>query len=137
MIELKFQESKEVFPDNAYDGRRFIFPYSITILSQGLGYDKEEEKKAIISISKTTFRRWNYKNDDEIKKVLFVYIRNYIINKLLEGNVNDVEELDVPRAKHGEEKPIDSKKIIEYPPVSFTLDIDELRKTRNKIKIGF
>ena len=137
MIELKYQKPFEEIPDDAYDGRRFIFPYNVTILAQGKGYDKNEVKKIIVSISKLTIRRWDYKNDDEIIKVLFEYVRNFIFDKLLDNNLKDVEKLDIPRAKYGEEKPFDPGKIVDYPPVSFTLDIDELRKEKNKGKMGF
>src|ERR1035438_9100462 len=114
MIELKFLEVKEDFPDNGYDGRRFIFPYILTYQALGLGYDKKEEKRVIVSISKTTIKRWNYKNDDELKKVLFVFTYNLIEKKLVNNNILEIEKFDIPRAKYGEGKPFDPEKIVKY-----------------------
>lgn len=128
MIELKF--FKECEPISEDDNiRKFIFPYNLTVLGQGLDSDNEE-KEIIVSISKDKIQKWNYKNDNDLIKVLYEFALAFIRKKILSNNLFETEYLDIPNTKDYDERPYDPDLIEKYPPPPFCSSLNYLGKNK-------
>lgn len=137
IIEIIFQKPEELYVDNAYDGKKILFMYSIKYLVEVPEFDKIEQKKVIVSISDISLRRWNYKDDYELFKVLFIHVFELIKKKLVSGELNEIEKLDIKVSYEDKEKRYDPNKILDFINVPRQLDLDKLRKESNNIKLGF
>ncbi|MCH8034505.1 MAG: hypothetical protein IH950_12225 [Bacteroidetes bacterium] len=138
MIELKFSKPKEVYADNAYDGRRFEFAYSMKYVAPSPQKDKITQKKAIVSISDDLLRRWNFQNDNDLTKVVFYeFVFKIIQNKLIENNLLNIEKLNLTTAFVNRQIIYDPNKLSEFINILFSIDLEELKRNKNKINIGF
>jgi hypothetical protein len=128
MIELKFFKERELISEED-NIRKFIFPYNLTDLEQGLGSDNEE-KEIIVSISKDKIQKWNYKNDNDLIKVLYEFALAFIKEKILSKNLFENEYLDIPNTKKYDERPYDPDLIEKYPPPPFCSSLNYLGKNK-------
>ena len=138
MIELKFQEAKEIPVDNDFTGRKFKFLYSITYLSKGSETDKVYQNTVIVSISNDLIEEWNYSNNNDLIKVLFQhYVCGLILDKLIENNLREIEKIPLETNSPNVKKIYDPNKIEYYNNITFTIDLEELKGNRNKGRMGF
>jgi len=137
MIELKFKRPSDIYADNAFDGKKYKFLYSIKYVTSGPKLDDEVEYKIIISISNLLLSRWNYQNEDDLFKIFFLFATQLVQNKLIENNLNEVEKLDLQTNTPNVEIKYDPKKIDDFVDKIYTLDLEEIKRDRNKIKMGF
>lgn len=136
MIELKFGSPREVYTDNAYDGRRFEFSYSITYKVHVPEKDNINQKKAIVSISYDLLSKWLFQSDNDLTKVLFhVFVFPHISIKLIKDNLSNIERLDLHTNVVDKKAVYDPNKLLDFVERIFPLDIEELRK--DKVKLGF
>ncbi len=136
-VELIFQIPEELDVDNNYLGKKFLFNYSIKYLVQSPEYDKIEEKKFVVSISNISLRRWDYKNESELHKVLFLHVFECVKEKLANGELNEIEKLDLKVSYEDIEKRYDPNKIPDFINVSFQIDLDESGSKPRNFKMGF
>lgn len=132
IIEIIFQKPEELYVDNAYDGKKISFAYSIKYLVKEPEFDKIEQKKVIVSINDTSLGRWGYKNNSELFKVLFIDVFELIKKKLVSGELNEIENLDKEVSYEDKKNRYDPNKISNFINVSYLLDLDKLRKGSNK-----
>ncbi|OGU62847.1 MAG: hypothetical protein A2V66_07340 [Ignavibacteria bacterium RBG_13_36_8] len=137
MIELKFQKPIETYADNAYDGKKFKFLYTLKYVSSSPKLDEETEHKILISISDLLLKRWNYKNEDDLFKIFFLFAFQLIQKKLVEGNLKEVEKLILQTNTPNVDEKYDPQKIGDFVNKVFTLDLEEIKKDKSKIKMGF
>ncbi|OGU32865.1 MAG: hypothetical protein A2057_14125 [Ignavibacteria bacterium GWA2_35_9] len=137
MIELRFQRPTEIYADNAFSGKKYKFPYTIKYITSGPKLDNEIQYKIIMSISDDLLGRWNYQNEDDLFKVFFWFASELIQNKLIEGTLNEAENLKLQTNTKNTEIIYDPKKIDDFIDKVYSLDLDELKRDKNKIKMGF
>lgn len=137
MIELKFEAPVGIYADNDFSGRKYKFPYNIKFVTKSPKIDNEIQHKVIISISNILFKRWNYQNEADLFKVFFLLVTQLIQDKLIEGNLNEVEYLELHTNTFNSEIKYDPQKINNFIDKVYTLDLDELKRNKNKVKIGF
>ena len=90
-----------------------------------------------MSISDDLLGRWNYQNEDDLFKVFFWFASELIQNKLIEGTLNEAENLKLQTNTKNTEIIYDPKKIDDFIDKVYSLDLDELKRDKNKIKMGF
>jgi len=136
-IEITFQKPEELYVDNNYLGKKYLFNYTLRYLVQGPEYDKIESKKVIVSISNVSLKRWDYKDDTELFKVLFNYVFNFIEKKLVDNDLKEVETLPIEVKYEDKEKKYDPNKIDDFVNIPFQLELDDLKKRQKNFKYGF
>ena len=105
----------------------------------------EDLRQAQIALSEITgeftsddlLGRWNYQNEDDLFKVFFWFASELIQNKLIEGTLNEAENLKLQTNTKNTEIIYDPKKIDDFIDKVYSLDLDELKRDKNKIKMGF
>lgn len=137
MIELKFDKPTEIYADNGFSGKKYKFPYTIKYVTSGPEIDEEVKHKVIISISDILLRRWNYQNEDDLFKIFFLFVFQLIQNKLIEETLNEVENLSLQTNTPDVDVKYDPRKISDFVGKIYTLDLEEIKRDRNKIKMGF
>lgn len=137
MIELKFQKPIETYADNAFDGKKYKLVYTLKYITNGPKLDKEIEHRILISVSDLLLRRWNYQNEDDLFKVFFLFASKCIQNKLIEGTLEEVEQLDLQTNTPDVGIKYDPEKIDDFVNKIYTLDLNELKKNKNNVKMGF
>ena len=137
MFELKFQKPIETYADNAFDGKKYKLLYTLKNVTNGPKLDEEIEHKISISISDLLLRRWNYQNEDDLFKIFFLFASQLIQTKLTEGNLKEVEKLVLQTNTPNVDIKYDPKKIEDFVDKIYTLDLEEIKRDRNKIKMGF
>lgn len=137
MIELKFQKPIETYADNAFDGKKYKQIYTIKFVTNTPKLDEEMEHKILISISDLLLRRWNYKDEGNLFKVFFHFASQLIQNKLAEGTLKEVEKLDLQTNTPNVEIKYDPQKIDDFVDKIYKLDLDELKRNKNTVRMGF
>lgn len=137
MIKLRFNKPTEIYAYNDYSGKKYKFPYTIKYVTSGPELDKEVQHQIIISITNLLLKRWSFQNEDDLLKIFFLRSNEFIKNKLIEGNLNEIEKLDLDTNTLNEEIEYDPQKIDDFVDKIYTFDLDELKRDRNKFKMGF
>ena len=137
MIELKFYKPTEIYADNDFDGKKYKFLYTIKYVSSSPEQDNQKQNKIIISISELLLRRWNYQNEDDLFKILFLFASQLIQNKLIEGTLKELENLNLQTNTPNVNKKYDPRKIDDFVDKIYTLDLEEIKRNRSKVKMGF
>ncbi|MCH7974292.1 MAG: hypothetical protein IH949_10475 [Bacteroidetes bacterium] len=136
IIEIFFQIPIEAYVDDGPNYKEFIFDYSIKYFSDKLGNDSSSDKKVIVSIPNVLMKRWDYKSNDDLFKILFeFFVFPSIKTKLCDDNLGDVEKIALDSVK--DSKKYDPKKLEYFINKSYQFDLDELCKNKNKVKMGF
>ena len=137
MIELKFKKPIGIYADNAFDGKKYKLLYNLKSVTSGPKLDEEKEYKIIISISKLLLKRWNYQNEDDLFKIFFLFASQLVKSKLIEGTLNEIEKLDLQTNTPDVEIKYDPQKVDDFVDKLYILDLDEIKKEKNKVKMGF
>lgn len=112
-MKIIFLDFKEIQRDNGYDGITYLFNYKLLIPQPGAKINVEAEHKIETSIVRTLVQIWNYEKD-ELVKVLSEFAKQAIIQRLIQGKLDDYESLELHTNNVGKEKIFDPDKI-EYP----------------------
>jgi hypothetical protein len=137
MIELKFNRPIEIYADNALDGKKFKFLYTIKYVKSGPEIDEEIEYKLVISVSNLLLKRWRCQNEDDLFKIFFYLAFKRVQNKLVEDALNEIEKMDLQTNTPDVNIKYDPKKIDDFVDKVYILDLDELKRNKNKFKMGF
>ncbi len=118
-----------------FDGKKFSFPFTVTIPGKGAEYDKSTKHQITVSISGTLLQTRRYKNDSDIQKVLFEFAKLKVETKIKENRLSVNESLDLHTGNASERKPYDPSKISDPNGYSFDIDIKQ-QKTKAVEKKG-
>lgn len=137
MIELKFNRPIEIYADNAFDGKKFKYLYTIKYVKSGAELDEEIEYKLIISISNLLLKRWNCQNEDDLYKIFFHLAFKRIQNKLVKDTLKEIEKIDLQTNTPDVDIKYDPQKIDDFVDKVYVIDLDELKRNKNKFKMRF
>jgi hypothetical protein len=93
MIEVKFQPPRELPADAEATGRRIEFPYSLKVFSPGS--ETEEVNKVQVLVSYKLMRQWNYATSTDLNKIVYIFVRKFIEEKLSKGTLQAYENMEL------------------------------------------
>ena len=138
MISLLFENPKEKYADNAYDGKKYEFDYTFKSISNTPEIDIIKKNKFIIYVPNSLLIKWDFKNSSELYKVLnYKFIFPHIIDKLFMNNLLSIEVLKIIANSSNLNIKFDPNKLKDLINVEIPIDIEQLQKNKNKINLGF
>lgn len=125
MSTIKFEKPYLITP--MIRGYEIIFPYTITIETDGFLKDEISKNEIKIGISEVLLISWGYKlwithlSDEEIIKLVFPFAIQLIKDKHIDGTLRNFDEI-ILTTENTKEYPFEISKIEAIEEYTFTLD---------------